>query len=393
MIISNQNKKWLKQLIIIPCLCHKVNCSFKNAVKGDKNLANIINIIHNISEECLANSNVLGAVCPTHINTRWIYDYEIVEFIIKHKEIISRFMEIPEEIFNLRDCLKILKTLIKIFENPSTPIGSAYIILEHAISAFKELDSLQNPYASIVGHTLAKHTINGRDLEGILMTSYIMTPNGHADFYQRLINNGIADNNNSYLKEFGIGKEEPLDPKVFEEPEEPINCIEKEAVDIILLNDKKNEEQEEEEDTFDIEQDELKIRDNVMNLEYSIDYRKGLLTPAFNFIKEWSQRFMKDEFKRKMFYSLFNTFASSSDDALQISMLNEKHYNWINLRTAPNLKYIGDLGLRFDSLGCSEAACERIISAQRMILNSRRVKSKKELIDCRLKLMRSDVIE
>ena len=160
-----------------------------------------------------------------------------------------------------------------------------------------------------------------------------------------------------------------------------------------MLNDKKNEEQEEEEDTFDIEQDELKIRDNVMNLEYSIDYRKGLLTPAFNFIKEWSQRFMKDEFKRKMFYSLFNTFASSSDDALQISMLNEKHYNWINLRTASNLKYIGDLGLRFDSLGCSEAACERTISAQRMILNSRRVKSKKELIDCRLKLMRSDVIQ
>lgn len=229
----------MKQLIVVPYLCHKIHNSFKNAVIADADLSNIIDILHKISHYCNSNKEKIGYICPSHISTRWIYDYEIVEFIIKHEDIISLNCEIPQNIHQLKNCLKILKQLILIFEDPFTSIVASYIILEHAIIVLEELYNNGNIFAFNIRNHLEKYTINSIDLRGILIASYIMTPSGHADFYNRLVCNNSRNlySNSSFLDEFGINNTEPLQPKIFDPPDEIMECIEKEAIDMIIEKD------------------------------------------------------------------------------------------------------------------------------------------------------------
>ena len=51
--------------------------------------------IHILSKQCIKNANIIKAICPSHISTRWIYDYDIVKFIVDHRLKISQFANIP----------------------------------------------------------------------------------------------------------------------------------------------------------------------------------------------------------------------------------------------------------------------------------------------------------
>lgn len=52
------------------------------------------------------NSDDLGQTCTSHCNTRWIYDYDIVVFVIDHIELIQRHSgrEIPiDDLIDLKN--------------------------------------------------------------------------------------------------------------------------------------------------------------------------------------------------------------------------------------------------------------------------------------------------
>ena len=49
--------------------------------------------------------------------------------------------------------------------------------------------------------------------------------------------------------------------------------------------------------------------------------------------------------------------------------------------------YLAELALRFQVTGCSEASCERTISAQRLIYTDRRLNSSQELLESRLQMI------
>ena len=385
-IINNTRELWIKKLLIVPCLCHKIHNSFKRAVNNDANLSCAIDEIHSISILCLEHIKEIGAVCPSHVSTRCIYDFDIVEFILKYSSLISQITEIPESIIALRNCLAILKQLIKIFENPSTQIGHAYPWIKHAIYALEELSSTGNEYANIIRNSLEQYTLNSHEVNGLLMTSYIMTPEGHDYFLNQLITqeDDFKKINNLNLFKIAIIEEE------IDDEEEPIDILETETIDHILLNEDEFTNQEEEVIEEDNEMERV-INDNVLNITYSIDYRSGLLEPVFSFIRNWGSKVIQDETKRKTFYSSFHTFATNTNDFLKIDIIGEKNYDWLHIRTIKNLEILGDFGVRLQATGCSEAACERVISAQRFILNSRNLRMRKELVDCRLKIMRGNI--
>ncbi len=55
----------------------------------------------------------------------------------------------------------------------------------------------------------------------------------------------------------------------------------------------------------------------------------------------------------------------------------------------PGMRFIADLALRLEACACSEASCERCISAQRLVLTSHTLRSDKGLLEARLRLMKS----
>ena len=350
-------------------------------------MAEIINNIHDISKECIQNSDAIGAVCPSHVSTRWIYDFDIVEFILKFEDVISNHCKIPIHIEEIYCCLKILKVLTKKFEDPTNMIGLAYQFIEEALEAFDELNNVGNIYAKMISCSLHDYTFGSSEVHGLLLTAYILTPIGHDEFYHRMLDQNYQKTTEGILQKLGITF--PISTQAQKQDDDPMENLTNYAIDSVISDINFNDEMEEMEE----EQNELAevvdIDDRLLQVKFTVDYRKGILSPSFRFINNWVTRFVNDEVKRKVFYSSFNNFVTSCPDAINLEKI-DNCYNWLHIRTIPNLEILGDLALRLQSTGCSEAACERIISAQRSILTSRRLKSTQELIDCRLKLMKGN---
>ena len=82
-ILFNQNIENSQNIIVIPCLCHRVHNAYKRVAKTNRMLK--VEILHSLSKTCRAKESSIGAVCPQHVDTRWANDYDIVNFIIKKR--------------------------------------------------------------------------------------------------------------------------------------------------------------------------------------------------------------------------------------------------------------------------------------------------------------------
>lgn len=116
-ILENSKDNTFKKIIVIPCLCHRIQNALTMCVKNQKD-KHLYVINSYIVKAMYQNANIIKAICPSHISTRWIYDYDIVKFIVDHRLKISQFANIPYGIDEMCDILKRLKSLTKTFEDP-----------------------------------------------------------------------------------------------------------------------------------------------------------------------------------------------------------------------------------------------------------------------------------
>lgn len=178
----------IKNIIFIPCLCHRVENAYKYQAGKDEQLIKILNELQEIETFCRMNSDDLGLTCPSHCNTRWIFDYDIVVFVIDHIELIQRHYgrEIPiDDLIDLKNCLTIFKTLIRQFEKTSTKFKWAFEYLERGINCLFELSRDQkNKYASCLAYSLRSYTLNSTD-SGLWCLGYALTSTGRKDLRNR----------------------------------------------------------------------------------------------------------------------------------------------------------------------------------------------------------------
>jgi hypothetical protein len=202
--------EWMKRIIFIPCLCHRTHNSFKNRVLHDENLGTIVQTLHDLSKLCRDHIKELGAACPAHIETRWLYDFDIVQFLHDNQQRISKFHTLQmSELTYLRDVLAIFKALINIFENTSTPHWSAFKHLENAYLALLELkEEYDNPYADTLADSFNRYTLMSKD-SGLWVISYLFTPEGREDFHHRLTTQ-TNPSGSGFVKLFHIKKSQLL---------------------------------------------------------------------------------------------------------------------------------------------------------------------------------------
>jgi hypothetical protein len=75
---------WVKQIIFIPCLAHRIQNAFEYAMEHDDANASFSKRLHLISEVLISQEGSIGAICPRHVSTRWVYDFDIAQFIKDH---------------------------------------------------------------------------------------------------------------------------------------------------------------------------------------------------------------------------------------------------------------------------------------------------------------------
>lgn len=191
---SKNSSKMIKDLIIIPCLCHRINNAYKFAVKHIEKFKDLLTQMRTIAKT-LNSSHSEFNTCPTFVDTRWIYDLDILRYLKKNKNEINQFLRsinqrnlITPEILDLENMLMVMKKLTLIFEDPNLQLSRAYPIIESAIDALYEGEQkaleTNKPFYRGVRNSLKSYTISSKE-GGIWLLSYILTPEGIKDISER----------------------------------------------------------------------------------------------------------------------------------------------------------------------------------------------------------------
>lgn len=360
--------EWLKEVIFIPCLCHLTHNAYKNCVKKSPTLVPIMSTIREGAKTLRNHREEVGALCPPFINTRWIYDYDILDFMRKHIEKCQPIFNIPPESEQIYDVISIFKSLVGIFEKEGTKFWRAFYYIEKALKALDELTEKENPYADAFKTSLFNYTLGSKD-GGLWVLGYLFTREGHDDFYQRI---------HHHRMEYQGPGLEYFQHVPSEEPDDPIQEIIQEATENAFIQ-QENENDEE----LDITEEE------VADPAYS-NYIESAKTQLQFYMKN---NMSLSDVSTQIILRRFNTFCDDIDPFPQYQTDDFIGYSWNQIGLShPDYKPISVLALKLLNSAVSEASCERTISAQRMIYTAKRRHSNKTTLDARLRIMSAGAI-
>lgn len=89
-LFSSTNIPFPDRIIVVPCLCHRVHNSYKRVAKKNPDLSKIVEELHLLPKLCIEKHKEIGSKCPKHMETRWANDYDVVKFLIDHKDKILK---------------------------------------------------------------------------------------------------------------------------------------------------------------------------------------------------------------------------------------------------------------------------------------------------------------
>ena len=204
---------WLKRIIFLPCLCHRVDNAYKYHASHDDTLKAIVKKIKGYPSILNQHIEEIGAKCPLAVSTRWVYDYDVINFIKKHHRTVEDHLQLSDEENYLFDVLFIFKSLICIFENSNTRFWRAFFYLERGIRALEELSESGNPFAEGFKESLLNYTLRSEE-GGLWVLGYLLTKEGCNDFKQRMAAGILRYNGEGksfFEKRREKNKDDPLD--------------------------------------------------------------------------------------------------------------------------------------------------------------------------------------
>ena len=362
-------------------MCHRIHNSYKSQVKKNKKLKEICDKLHKIAEKCQDNSNKLGSICPSHVDTRWAYDFDIVDYILKHKKTIREFYDLPiKDLENLRDVLIVFKVLVATFENPKTLMQTAFKLLERAINFLEELHTKEaNPYGLCLSQSLKQYTLDSNE-GGLWTLAYCLTPEGREDMRRRNILQ-MNPKENNYRKFFH------LDELPNDNIEKSVTNLASDEAVFMTENGKpvSTAYSDSDDDSSSIsEEEEEEEEDKSEEPQYSRPY-KNYLIGAKNMLKNFLtlRKLPKNEVDNAI--HAFNSYMDDDDEPFIDYINTSNNYSWIQIRMSiESFADIADVAMRLLSAATSEASCERAISRQRLIHSNRRLRSSEQLLDARM---------
>ena len=371
--------KWIKEVIYLPCLCHLVDNSYKYKVNHEPELKALVNGLRKNAKILYQNRSIIGSKCPQFVSTRWIYDYEILEYIKHHH--VEEIISIDEDYEALYESIFIFKSLVLIFENPNTFFWRAFFYLERAVRAFEQLEEGGNKFAASFKESLLGYTLKS-EYSGLWVLGYLFTKEGHDDFYERINKNNLyfdGDGLSFFQKRSKKGKNDPLTN----------------AIDEIVKENDQNASEEEEED---IEEDQKENDETDDHEAIDTELEDGSSERFVSFIDS-ARKTLKDLLTKNFCYSTkttdvlirqFNDYITAEDPFHDYQTNDNIGFQWKLIKIdLKEYSPIATIALILCNSGVSEASSERIISAQRLICNARRRHCKKMTLDARLRIMRA----
>lgn len=147
---------YLRGLIAVVCLCHRTNNSAKGAMVHEplfeKASVKCLNFIEDYSKQT-------GAVIPKPCSTRWLYWYDIAQWIVENPEKFED-MEVPIAVKTVYQSLRPLKAVSNYFERNDSSLVYAWPCF---IYVENELSKLNTSSALAVKNQFTDRTFLARD--------------------------------------------------------------------------------------------------------------------------------------------------------------------------------------------------------------------------------------
>jgi hypothetical protein len=79
------------RLIYVPCLCHRLNNAYRRLTRTSRVFGRFVTSLRALAVFLRkpAQRRQLGLVCPLHIITRWLYDFQILDFVLNNEAAIN----------------------------------------------------------------------------------------------------------------------------------------------------------------------------------------------------------------------------------------------------------------------------------------------------------------
>lgn len=397
-LFNRTDIQWVQKLLVIPCVCHRVNNAFKRACsKEDNGINEMIDFVHSLPGRLNEHTRDIGATCPKHTSTRWTCDFFIADFVINHREKCSQFVDFPTEFDMFYEISVIFYALIQIFEDPKCSLSSVYPIIKDALEELDELNSKGNIFALIFKTSLFNYTLNSKD-KGIWSLAYMLTPKGREESKSLLINSGYHATHRT-VKKFYVKKtptRDAIDEGIEEMVDETVTAISDidpenvtdNDIGIPFVNAEKH---------IDPLPDGTVVEEipepSPEELERMLTSTRGSLQSAG--IEYLKKALIKIKCPPNLIdnqVSMFKSFLYNNATPLptRITLTQHVRFDWPLIRTDEDGKwrFLADLALRLESCTAAEASCERTITAQRLILTAHTLRSDKKLLEARLRFLK-----
>ena len=186
--------KVMKQIIKVPCLCHRVSNAYKSAILTNRDINNLLKKFRE-SANFIKSSQTIDFSSPTFIDTRWLYDFDIISYFFNKKDKINEVLLSngkntfsDDEYFLVYRIVEVFRALVNILSDPKTRLSSAFPLIEGASETLEEISNqstvLRKAFALDVKKRLLTYTLNSNN-GGLWFLAYSLTPTGLQDVLMR----------------------------------------------------------------------------------------------------------------------------------------------------------------------------------------------------------------
>ena len=377
-----------KKVITFPCACHLLENAYKKMVGMDRKTGDLI-------AECRAIGRMLNelphslATCPRFVSTRWVYDYDIVKYLLQHRDdardAVHRPVPLESSLRILKNFLGILRTLIARFESASSSVTEVYPIIDATINSllfWKDLrdgDDLDEDWTqtfSTMAQCLQSYFLQQQHT-GLLVLSYILTPNGRKAFTGQTSQTRII-----LPKEFRVHEERVDDEpdqqeldEVFMEMEPGLSVRQSKKEKILL----------EQVNAVTVPEGEVEVDDNGQDGGQTSE----ALTQAYDALRFVANLVGVNE---KNALTAFDAYLDPNNYLLREHLresIDGRWFNWNYMQTIGGFAELSEIAQRIMPTPASEASAERSISLQRAIILAKRNKAYRDLVRSREILMQA----
>jgi hypothetical protein len=375
----------LSRLIYVPCLCHRLNNAYRCLTRTSRVFGGFVTSLRALAVflRKRAQRRKLGLVCPLHIITRWLYDFQILDFVLNNEAGINaigdRTHRVKPIFRPLFDLLRVWFALVTQLEASDCCLSSAYPTIRSATTELAQIrdqctdEAIRGVYDLSI-KVIEEYTI--ASTYDLIQLAYVLTPEGRKEAFAQMHTE----------RNVGI-RQQPVLILELVDFDGQLAAHEEEIIPEDELQ--TSEEEEENSEASDGDSPDV-VETEVTSLTIpSCRFASSQIAKrAINGLNRILDQFHLGDEVTLDVQRAFNDYLTSSDAHLGVvAAPDNRRFCWLSAAVErPGYAMLSGIALRLEPALCSEAPSERTIGQQRRFLEQHRTRTDTDLLSARTTL-------